>query len=169
MSAPVELHPTSIRRTVETLVHSFAASVVERDERGGTPKKERDALRKSGLLTLSIPTQYGGLGASWIETLDTVREFARIDSSIAHVYGFHHLLLATVRLFARPDQWEPWFTQTARHEWFWGNALNPLDTRTIVRKFDNWYDFSGKKSFCSGALILKCLSPPVSKRQAENY
>ncbi|AIP34334.1 hypothetical protein DR64_8565 [Paraburkholderia xenovorans LB400] len=138
-------------------MHSFAASVVERDERGGTPKKERDALRKSGLLTLSIPTQYGGLGASWIETLDTVREFARIDSSIAHVYGFHHLLLATVRLFARPDQWEPWFTQTARHEWFWGNALNPLDTRTIVRKFDNWYDFSGKKSFCSGALDSEML------------
>jgi alkylation response protein AidB-like acyl-CoA dehydrogenase len=35
--------------------------------------------------------------------------------------------------------------------WFWGNALNPLDTRTVVKDFGGWREFSGKKSFCSGA------------------
>jgi len=80
-----------------------------------------------------------------------VREFARVDSSLAHVFGFHHLMLATVRLFSRPEQWQPWFEQTARKHWFWGNALNPLDTRTVVRHLDGWCEFSGKKSFCSGA------------------
>jgi alkylation response protein AidB-like acyl-CoA dehydrogenase len=68
------------------------------------------------------------------------------------VFGFHHLLLATVRLFGRPDQWEPWFEQTAQKNWFWGNTLNPLDTRTVVQRLDNGYEFSGRKSFCSGAL-----------------
>lgn len=157
MSAQVEFRPAPLHQTVEALSHSFAATAVQRDEAGGTPKAERDALRASGLLALSIPQQYGGLGAGWIETLDTVREFARVDSSIAHVYGFHHLLLATVRLFGRPEQWEPWFEQTARKHWFWGNALNPLDTRTVVKKFDHWYEFSGKKSFCSGALDSEML------------
>ncbi|WP_266213313.1 hypothetical protein, partial [Escherichia coli] len=66
------------------------------------------------------------------ETLQTVRELARVDSSIAHVYGFQHLMLATVRLFSRPEQWQPWFELTARNRWFWGNALNPLDNRTAV-------------------------------------
>jgi alkylation response protein AidB-like acyl-CoA dehydrogenase len=157
MSAQVELHPASIRQTVEALVQEFAATAVERDKEGGTPKAERDALRRSGLLALSIPRQYGGLGANWIETLDTVRSFARVDSSLAHVFGFHHLLLATVRLFARPDQWELWLTRTAHKNWFWGNALNPLDGRTVVHKFDNWYEFSGKKSFCSGAIDSEML------------
>jgi alkylation response protein AidB-like acyl-CoA dehydrogenase len=157
MSAQVELHPASIRQTVEALVQEFAATAVERDKEGGTPKAERDALRRSGLLALSIPRQYGGLGANWIETLDTVRAFARVDSSIAHVFGFHHLLLATVRLFARPDQWELWLTRTAHKNWFWGNALNPLDGRTVVHKLDNWYEFSGKKSFCSGAIDSEML------------
>ncbi|MEX5612908.1 acyl-CoA dehydrogenase family protein, partial [Pseudomonas protegens] len=115
------------------------------------PKAERDALRQSGLLALSIPSQFGGLGAPWSETLNIVREFARVDSSIAHVFGFHHLMLATVRLFAKPEQWQPWFEQTARKNWFWGNALNPLDTRTVVRNLGGWREFSGKKSFCSGA------------------
>ena len=137
--------------TARQLAMAFAETAVERDQRGGTPKAERDALRASGLLKLIIPTQYGGLGASWTECMTIVREFARVDSSIAHVYGFQHLMLATVRLFARPEQWEPWFEQTARKNWFWGNALNPLDTRTVARKFDGWWEFSGKKSFCSGS------------------
>nr|WP_218179766.1 acyl-CoA dehydrogenase family protein [Pseudomonas gingeri] len=138
-------------QTARQLAAEFALTAVERDERGGTPKAERDALRHSGLLALSIPTQYGGLGGSWSETLNVVREFAKVDSSIAHVFGFHHLMLATVRLFSRPEQWQPWFEQTARKNWFWGNALNPLDTRTVVRNLGGWREFSGKKSFCSGA------------------
>jgi alkylation response protein AidB-like acyl-CoA dehydrogenase len=138
-------------QTAKLLAAEFALTAVERDERGGTPKTERDALRQSGLLALSIPTQYGGLGAPWSETLEIVREFAKVDSSIAHVFGFHHLMLATVRLFSRPEQWQPWFEQTARKNWFWGNALNPLDTRTVVKAYKGWREFSGKKSFCSGA------------------
>ncbi|WPP47020.1 acyl-CoA dehydrogenase family protein [Pseudomonas sp. AN-1] len=138
-------------QTARQLAAEFAESAVERDQQGGTPKAERDALRRSGLLTLSIPRQYGGQGASWSETLEVVREFARVDSSIAHVYGFQHLMLATVRLFSRPDQWQPWFEHTARNNWFWGNALNPLDTRTVAKKRDGWREFSGRKSFCSGS------------------
>ncbi|MCP1505786.1 alkylation response protein AidB-like acyl-CoA dehydrogenase [Pseudomonas marginalis] len=138
-------------QTARQLAAEFALTAVERDERGGTPKTERDALRQSGLLALSIPAQYGGLGGRWSDTLGIVREFAKVDSSIAHVFGFHHLMLATVRLFSRPDQWQPWFEQTARKNWFWGNALNPLDTRTLVKDFGGWREFSGKKSFCSGA------------------
>lgn len=151
------LLPTPTHPDAQALARRFAETAVERDARGGTPKAERDALRDSGLLSLSIPIDYGGQGANWVETLDTVREFASVDSSIAHVYGFHHLLLATVRLFARPDQWEPWFEQTASRNWFWGNALNPLDDRTRVRRIDHWYEFSGKKSFCSGALDSEML------------
>ncbi|MHC6225852.1 acyl-CoA dehydrogenase family protein [Pseudomonas sp. X10] len=145
---PAQHPPLQIARE---LAAEFALTAIERDARGGTPKAERDALRASGLLALAIPRQYGGLGASWRESFEAVREFARVDSSIAHVFGFHHLMLATVRLFSRPEQWQPWFEQTARKNWFWGNALNPLDTRTVVKHFEGWYEFSGQKSFCSGA------------------
>ena len=151
MTATHQLKAIAPLQIARQLAAGFADTAAERDLRGGTPKAERDALRHSGLLALSIPRQYGGLGASWSETLQIVREFARVDSSIAHVYGFQHLMLATVRLFARPDQWEPWFEQTARNNWFWGNALNPLDTRTVSKKLNGWREFSGRKSFCSGS------------------
>ena len=151
------VYDSTARQTAERLSARFAQTAVERDERGGTPKAERDSLRESGLLGLSIPAAYGGLGANWRTTLDIVRLLAMADSSIAHVFGFHHLMLATIRLFGRPAQWESWFEQTARHHWFWGNALNPMDERTISRSHEGWREFSGQKSFCSGALDSQML------------
>lgn len=135
----------------------FASTAAERDHVGGTPKAERDRLRESGLLAMVIPTEYGGLGATWRATLEVVRAFAQVDSSVAHLFGFQHLLLATVRLFGHRRQWEPWYENTARRQWFWGNALNPLDTRTVSRRHDGWREFSGRKSFCSGAIDSEML------------
>ncbi|MDH4612170.1 acyl-CoA dehydrogenase family protein [Pseudomonas sp. BN102] len=148
---------SDLQHRARQLAAQFAETAAERDALGGTPKAERDAIRQSGLLSLIIPDDCGGLGSDWQTTLDVVREFARVDSSIAHVFGFQHLMLATVRLFSRPDQWQPWFQLTARNRWFWGNALNPLDKRTTVKKFDGWREFSGQKSFCSGALDSQML------------
>ncbi len=147
----MHIAPSTPLQTARALASEFARTVVERDRQGGTPKAERDAIRRSGLLALSIPREFGGLGGSWTQTFEVVREFARVDSSLAHVFGFHHLMLATVRLFATPAQWQPWFELTARKHWFWGNALNPLDTRTVVKDHGSYREFSGKKSFCSGA------------------
>lgn len=147
----------AVRTIAEQLAARFAKTAAERDRAGGTPKAERDALRASGLLRLGIPAAYGGLGANWLTTLDIVRTLARADSSLAHVFGFHHLMLATVRLFGAPAQWEPWFRQTATHNWFWGNALNPLDERTVSTPRSGWLEFSGQKSFCSGALDSEML------------
>jgi alkylation response protein AidB-like acyl-CoA dehydrogenase len=115
------------------------------------PQGRARCLRDSGLLGLIIPREFGGLGESWASTLQIVRELARVDSSVAHVFAFQHLLLATAQLFGRPDQWQPWFEQTVRERWFWGNALNPLDTRTLATPDGDGYRFTGDKSFCSGA------------------
>jgi alkylation response protein AidB-like acyl-CoA dehydrogenase len=133
------------------LAREFAVDAVERDRRGGTPKRERDRLRQSGLLRLMIPTALGGLGAGWPETLHVVRILASADSSIAHVFGFQHLMVATTRLFGTEAQWTRAWTETARGDLFWGNALNPLDERVRSRSVDGGRIFSGGKSFCSGA------------------
>ncbi|MBS0512760.1 MAG: acyl-CoA dehydrogenase family protein [Proteobacteria bacterium] len=145
-------HATSSSAIAAGLAERFAETAAARDLAGGTPKVERDLLRESGLLKLSIPIEYGGLGASWTETLGIVRQLARVDSSVAHVFAFHHLQLASVRLFGTPAQWEPWLRDTASQGWFWGNALNPLDKRTVATRVPGGREFSGRKSFCSGAL-----------------
>jgi alkylation response protein AidB-like acyl-CoA dehydrogenase len=151
-----------------SLAEQFAATAVERDRRGGTPKRERDLLRQSGLLALSVPTELGGWGATWSEVMAVVRTFARVDGSVAHVFGFQHLMLATARLFGQREQWQPLLEGTVKHQWFWGNALNPLDARTTLSRADGVLSITGQKSFCSGSpdsdmLIVSALRPPETR------
>ncbi|MFV5590237.1 acyl-CoA dehydrogenase family protein [Acinetobacter variabilis] len=144
----------------QQLAETFAQTAAVRDKQGGNPKAERDLIRQSGLLGLSIPKQYGGQEADWQTIFKTIQIIARVDSSLPHVYGFHHLLIATVQLFSQPEQYGPWFEQTARENLFWGNTLNPLDRRTTATKVaEKEYIFDGNKSFCSGSIdsdILLC-------------
>jgi alkylation response protein AidB-like acyl-CoA dehydrogenase len=154
--------------TAESLAREFARTSVERDRRGGTPKHERDALRASGLLTLIVPARLGGGGESWATALRAVRIVARADGSLAHVFGFQHLLLATVRLFGTPAQFEALASETVERRFFWGNALNPLDTRTAIEWKGNVRKVNGEKSFCSGArdadvLVISAIDSATSK------
>ena len=151
-----------------SLARDFAATAVERDRGGGTPKRERDALRASGLLALSIPKELGGAGESWPTTLRVVRAIARADGSVGHVFGFQHLLLATVRLFGTRGQFEVLARGTVEGRWFWGNALNPLDPRTTLAQVGRERVLNGEKSFCSGArdadaLVVSALDAATGK------
>lgn len=91
---------------VERLARRLAASAVERDRAGGSPQAERELLRDSGLLTLAVPQQYGGQGVAWPEIYRITRYLAAVDSSLAHLFAFQHLQVATLLLFGnlRPRQ-----------------------------------------------------------------
>jgi alkylation response protein AidB-like acyl-CoA dehydrogenase len=150
LDAPPRQHAFEI---TDQLVRVFAQTAVERDKRGGTAQTERDLLRASGLLSVIIPPALGGWGMDWPDTMKLIRIFARVDSSIAHLFGFQHLMLATVSLYGSRMQTERLFCETARNKWFWGNALNPLDKRTSLSPGQGaGYLINGRKSFCSGAV-----------------
>ena len=160
MNAPQHHFSQSAIEIAQQLAKTFAETAAERDKQGGNPKAERDLIRQSGLLGLSIPQAFGGQGADWKTIFKTIQTIAQVDSSLAHVYGFHHLLIATVQLFAQKEQYSTWFEQTTEQNLFWGNTLNPLDKRTTVQQISaDEYIFHGDKSFCSGSIdsdILLC-------------
>ncbi len=130
----------------------LAVTAVSRDAAGGHPARERERLRASGLLTLSIPREYGGAGARWFDVYRAVRTLAETDSAVAHLYGFHHLQIAGVLLYGSVAQRHRLLQATVDHGLFWGNALNPLDRRTVATEEDEGYDINGIKSFCSGSV-----------------
>ena len=168
----VTSRPQSVAEAVaitEELAREFSVSAADRDRAGGTPHHERKLLRRSGLLTLLVPQAYGGIGANWSTIQRVVQRFAQVDASIAHVFAFQHLMLATVRLFGSASQWGAHFTNTVRDGWFWGNAVNPLDARvTAVRGRAGELILTGKKSFCSGAtdsdMLVVSAIPPEDTR-----
>jgi alkylation response protein AidB-like acyl-CoA dehydrogenase len=167
VSVPHRHHAFEI---ADQLAAVFAQTAVERDKRGGTAKVERDLLRASGLLNVTIPAELGGWGMEWPDTLKLVRLFARVDSSIAHLFGFQHLMLASVSLYGSWQQTEELFSETVRNKWFWGNALNPLDKRTsLTPKSGTEYQINGRKSFCSGAVDSDMLIVSAIRAMDEKF
>ncbi len=161
----VSRHPFKI---AERLAADFAQTAIERDRLGGTALRERGLLRKSGLLNLLVPERLGGGGSDWPDILKIIRLFARVDSSIAHLFGFQHLILATIDLFGTETQRDLNFEGTVRHSWFWGNTVNPLDTNTSIVAAGDRYLINGRKSFCSGAtdsdrLIVSAIDSETKK------
>jgi alkylation response protein AidB-like acyl-CoA dehydrogenase len=136
----------------EQLAEQFAATAVERDQAGGHAAHERELIRDSGLLALSIPTQFGGQGAPWSTVYEVIRILARADSALAHLFGFHHLQLAGIALYGSAVQQRNLYTASVQQRLFWGNALNPLDRRTKARATPGGYLLDGVKSFASGSV-----------------
>ncbi|MDR2099417.1 MAG: acyl-CoA dehydrogenase family protein [Campylobacteraceae bacterium] len=136
----------------EKLSADFAKTAVERDRQGGTPKKERDAIRQSGLLNFIISKELGGTGGTWAELLTIIGKISEVDSSLGHLYAFHNYQLATVRLFGSKEQWSALHKGTVENGWFWGNAVNQIRKDAIVtRKADGNFEWNGTKSFATGA------------------
>jgi alkylation response protein AidB-like acyl-CoA dehydrogenase len=81
-----------------------------------------------------------------------VQIIAAADASLAQVYGFQHVLLATCQLFGAPEQARRLLEATAAQRWFWGNTLNPLDRRLALVTTPAGRVLRGDKSFSTGSL-----------------
>lgn len=127
-------------------------TAVQRDREGGHAAAERQLIRDSGLLALSVPRSAGGLGANWPTTYRVVRRLAQADSALAHVFAFHHLQVATVLLYGNAEQQQRLLRQTVSDRWFWGNALNPLDVRLYATATRDGWRLDGVKSYASGSV-----------------
>ena len=136
----------------KALAARLATTAVARDQAGGHAATEREWIRESGLLTLSIPVEFGGAGASWQTVYAVIRILAQADSALAHVFGFHHLQLAGITLYGSAEQQRRLLTATVRERLFWGNALNPLDKRTVATPHADGFTLDGIKSFSSGSV-----------------
>src|SRR5471032_2600621 len=147
----MHMSPTPIGIATE-LAQRLASSANARDQAGGHAAQEREWIRDSGLLTLSIPTEFGGQGAAWPVVYQVIRILARADSALAHVFGFHHLQLAGITLYGSAQQQRRFLTQTVEQRLFWGNALNPLDKRTVAGDAADGFTLNGIKSFSSGSV-----------------
>jgi len=156
----------------DSLAAGFALDAAERDRQGGVALAERNALRASGLLRLSVPRELGGPGASWPEILRIVRRFSEADSAVAHLFAFHHLQVASVLLWGSEDQARRLLGPVVSGQAFWGNAANGLDAHVRLIPDGSRYVLDGTKTFCSGAsdsdtlLVTALRSPAAAERVA---
>ncbi|WP_246793640.1 acyl-CoA dehydrogenase family protein [Burkholderia perseverans] len=138
-------------RTFGELIVALRASAAERDRRGGHAAREKQWMAAVGLQTLAVPRAFGGQEAEWPIVYQTIRALARVDSALAHLVGFQVLQIVSVEVWGSDAQRERYLRGTVEQGWWWGNAVNSLDTRLVARQeADGGYRLDGIKSFCSG-------------------
>lgn len=134
------------------LSRELAASAVERDLRAGVPDEEVQRLRETGLLSLVVPRQYGGTGATWAEGLKIVQELAKADGSIGQLYGNHLNLTTLAEVGGTPAQAERYYRETVSGNLFWANAINTRDERLKLTPEGDHYRLNGVKTFATGVV-----------------
>jgi len=132
------------------LSKEFAVTAVDRDRQAGIPQEEVRRLRESGLLSLVIPKQYGGQGATWPEAFQVLQTLAKADGSLGQLFANHLILPAAVQAVGTPTQASYYCTLTAQHGLFWGNAVNTRDIRLQITAEGDRFRVNGVKSFGTG-------------------
>ncbi len=146
-----------LEATALQLSRKLEEGAAERDRRGGAPHQEIALLRESGLLSATVPRQFGGAGLSWREAMRLVRIVARADASLGQLLGYHYLIVQTPALRGTPEQAERCLVETAGLGLYWGGAVNPRDP-DIVLTADTSADgdgfrLTGRHTFATGASL----------------
>lgn len=78
---------------------------------------EIETLKRHRFLSMAIPTELGGGGATWAELWDTLAELVRWAPGVALPVSIHtHLVVAAVLRFKRSGRGEAWLRDIARNE-----------------------------------------------------
>jgi alkylation response protein AidB-like acyl-CoA dehydrogenase len=135
------------------LSQEFAQTAVERDRAAGPPIEEVARLKETGLLSLVVPKEYGGIGATWAEALKVVQELSKADGSIGQLYGNHLNLTTLGHVSGTPTQKELFYRETAQQQLFWANAINTRDTRLTIAPDGDHFIVNGVKGFGTGVAV----------------
>jgi alkylation response protein AidB-like acyl-CoA dehydrogenase len=135
----------------------FAKDAVARDRAGGKPLDQLRLLKESGLLTILIPREYGGAGEPWSTALKIGREFAKVDGSLGHLFGYHFSSVHAAFLRGTPEQAADSYRRSAAGNWFWGNTANSFSKSLFGRQEGEWHVLDGFRPFTSGSHIADYL------------
>ena len=156
---PPMLDADDALRAAASLASAFARGAASRDADRILPAAELDLLSASGLLGITVPTEYGGPGLS-AETVATVFALlAQGDPSIAQIPHSHFVYVNALRHQGTEGQKVFFFDQVLAGKRF-GNAQSEVGTkhvrdyRTMLRPTgQGTWRLDGEKGYSTGALF----------------
>ncbi|MDF3604818.1 acyl-CoA dehydrogenase [Paracoccus sp. DMF-8] len=112
-----------------------------------------------GLLGVTIPEEYGGLGAGYVSYGLVAREVERVDSGYRSMMSVQSsLVMYPIHAYGTEDQRRKYLPKLASGEWIGCFGLtepdagsDPAGMRTTARKIDGGYVLNGSKMWISNA------------------
>jgi alkylation response protein AidB-like acyl-CoA dehydrogenase len=155
------------REKTGKLVDTLRSDASARDLAGAEPEHEVGLLKESGLLTLLVPAEHGGMGESWLTANTVTRMVAAADASVGHLLGYHYLQLWRSELFDRPDLVARLWRKTVAGHHFWAGVSNPLDAALELTPVDGGFRLDGRKTFATGAAVADRLVVSATRTDDE--
>ena len=150
-----------------TLAKDFATRAGQHDHDGSFPFENFEALRDAGMLNLTVPEQYGGMGTGLTLTCRVLQELAGGDASTALVLAMHYIYHGIFRRGG--ERWPAGTYERLARESVAGLALinvmrvepelgtpvrGGLPATTAYRTATGWR-LSGHKLYATGAPLVR--------------
>jgi alkylation response protein AidB-like acyl-CoA dehydrogenase len=160
------------------LAADFAKRAAAHDRDASFPFENFQQLFDAGLLSLTGPRDYGGLGAGMLESTRVLGEIAKGCASTALVLGMHYIQHHSI---ARGYRWPKHLAERLSKDSLSGVALvNVLRVEpelgtpsrggsmaTVARRTDEGWRLSGHKIYSTGLPMLKWYSVWARTEEAE--
>lgn len=145
------------------LAAEFEADASARDAERRLPHDQVAALKESGLLSIAVPTAFGGLGAPASVLAEVFRLISHADPSLGQIPHSHFVFQEAIRLQGTPAQQAYFFQQVlggamlANAQSERGPHAIDVDTTTLTQQPSGDYVLSGRKFYSTGALFADWL------------
>ena len=143
--------------TAKRLADKWATTAVQRDHERQLPWQEIEEYSDSGLWAISVPPEFGGLGASTWTQAQVIAAVSAADGSIGQIPQNHFYALEVLRVGGAQEQKRFYYERLLAGERF-GNALAEIGhrdhkRRTRLEQTDGQWVLNGKKFYCTGAIF----------------
>src|SRR5581483_4302930 len=110
----------AVRELVTKKVWPRAAEI---DERSEFPHDIKELFAKNDLLGIPIPTEYGGLGGSFVTYVKVVEEIAKACASSSLIVAVQELGMLPILIGGNEEQKKKYLPKLASGEWIAAYAL----------------------------------------------
>lgn len=118
-------------------------------------------MGEMGLLGVTVPEEYGGIGASYVSYGLVAREIERVDSGFRSMMSVQSsLVMYPIYAYGSEEQRQKYLPKLATGEWIGCFGLtepdagsDPSGMRTIAKKTPSGYSISGSKMWISNSPI----------------
>ena len=140
------------------LAAGFAETASGRDIDRALPHAELETLSQSGLLAITVPSEYGGLDVSNAVLAEVTAILSEGDASIGQIPQNHFHILEALRVDGSEAQKRYFFERALAGDRF-GNALSEKGTKTVghyntrISRDGLGYRINGRKYYSTGVLF----------------
>lgn len=135
----------------------FAPRAKEIDEESRFPTENYKDLAESGLLALSVPKEYGGIGADSLTYVTVLSKISRGCAATGLTFNMHSAIVDFMLQIATKEQQDRYFRAVVEEGAIFSSITSEpgssfrdkLAVRTSIREENSVFRLNGRKHFCS--------------------